>query len=205
MSNVWNSSNNIGGEVRVDGLEDLKRALGQFPANVERNIMRGALRAGATEIADEARRLVPVDTGQLKESIRVSVRPMPGGRIVATVKAGGRFKVYKSGKAVKGAPYRARRPSGGTDYFAPFYAHFVEFGTSRHWIKPKNRQSLFLAGLLREAVDHPGAKAKPFMRPAFDRKARAAVEAMAEYIRKRLSSGQFKLSGGYADARQGNR
>lgn len=192
---VWNSSRDIGGVVRIDGLAELQRNLEELPAKIEQNVMRGALRAGATEIADEARRLVPVNSGQLRESIRVSVRPMPGGRIIATVKAGGRFKVYTAGKAIKGAPYRTSREGGGIDYHAPFYAHFVEFGTARHWIRPKNRKSLFIAGLLREAVDHPGARAKPFMRPAFDGKAQAALEAMAQYIRNRLPR-EIKKYGG---------
>lgn len=194
---VWNSSNNIGGMVGVRGLADLQRELDQLPAKIEANVMRGALRAGANVIADEARRRVPVGTGQLKESIRVSVRVLPGGKLVATVKAGGRFKVYSSGKAVKGADYKTSRAGGGVDYHAPFYAHFVEFGTARHWIKPKNRKSLFVAGLMREVVDHPGARPRPFMRPAFDGKARVAVEAMAEYIRKRLPKELKKVGGGH--------
>lgn len=199
---VWNSSRDIGGVVPVAGLAELQRNLDELPAKIERNIMRGALRAGANVIADEARRLVPVQSGQLKESIRVSVRPLPGGRIVATVKAGGRFKVYKGGTAIKGAPYKTDRKYGGVDYHAPYYAHFVEFGTSRHWIKPRNRKSLFIAGLLREVVDHPGARPKPFMRPAFDGKAQAAIEAMAEYIRNRIPREFKRLTTGYSDARQ---
>lgn len=198
---VWKSSHNIGGAVHVHGLAELQKAMDEFPAKIEQNIMRGALRAGANVIAEEARRLVPVQSGQLRESIRVSVRPLPGGRIVATVKAGDRFKVYKGGVALKGAPYRTKRSSGGYDYHAPFYAHFVEFGTARHWIKPKNRKSLFIAGLLREIVDHPGARPRPFMRPALDAKARAAVEAMAEYIRKRLPREFKKWGSGHHDGR----
>ena len=62
----------------------------------------------------------------------------------------------------------------------------VEFGTARHWIKPKNRKSLFFAGMAREVVDHPGARARPFLRPAFDSHAATAMEAMADYIRNRL-------------------
>jgi HK97 gp10 family phage protein len=202
---VWNSSNNIGGTVHIHGLADLQRTLDQIPAKIEANVLRGALRAGANVIADEARRLVPVKTGQLKESIRVSVRPFPGGKLVATVKAGGRFKVYAAGKAIKGASYKTTGASGKPDYHAPFYAHFVEFGTARHWIKPKSRKSLFIAGLLKELVDHPGGRAKPFMRPAFDGKARAAIEAMAAYIRTRLPKEFKRLGTGYQEARNGLR
>lgn len=202
---VWNSSNNIGGTVQIHGLAELQRSLDQLPAKIEANVLRGALRAGANVIADEARRLVPVNTGQLRESIRVSVRPFPGGKLVATVKAGGRFKVYASGKAIKGAAYKTAGAGGKPAYHAPFYAHFVEFGTARHWIKPKSRKSLFIAGLLKELVDHPGARPKPFMRPAFDTKARAAIEAMADYIRTRLPKEFKKLGTGYQDARNGLR
>lgn len=192
---VWKSSHDIGGVVRIDGLAELQRNLDELPAKIEQNILRGALRAGANVIADEARRLVPVQSGQLKESIRISVRQIRG-RIVATVKAGGRFKVYKGGNAIKGALYKTDRGPGSVDYHAPFYAHLVEFGTARHWIKPRNRKSLFIAGLLREAADHPGARPKPFMRPAFDSKSRAAIDAMAEYIRKRLPKELKKVGGG---------
>lgn len=34
---------------------------------------------------------------------------------------------------------------------------------------------------------HPGARPKPFMRPAFDTQHRAAIEAAREYIRARLA------------------
>ena len=57
-------------------------------------------------------------------------------------------------------------------------------------------------GLLREVVDHPGARPKPFMRPAFDGKAQAAIEAMAEYIRNRIPREFKRLTTGYSDARQ---
>jgi len=62
----------------------------------------------------------------------------------------------------------------------------VEFGTARHLIKPKSRKSLFLAGLAKEIVKHPGAKPRPYMRPAFDAAHRAALDALADYMRTRL-------------------
>jgi len=68
-----------------------------------------------------------------------------------------------------------------------FYAHMVEFGTARHFIKPKKRKSLFFAGIAREVVDHPGTSPKPFMRPALDNSQREAVDAAAAYIRARLA------------------
>ena len=146
-------------DIKVTGLAELQALLDELPARIEGNVVRGGLRAAAKVVEMEAKRLCPVGkTGDLRDSIRVTLRSKHG-HISATVKAG-----------------NARA----------FYAHMVEFGTARHWIKPKNRKSLFVAGLLREAVDHPGAKKEPFMRPAIDGKANEAIDAMAVYLRERI-------------------
>lgn len=146
-------------ELHVSGLSELDKLLKELPARIEGNIMRGAMRAGAKVFADRAKQMVPVKSGQLRDSIKVSTRSKRG-RVSATVRAG-------SKKA--------------------FYAHMVEFGTARHFIKPRKRKSLFFAGIAREVVDHPGASPKPFMRPALDGGQVEAVNAAADYIRKRLA------------------
>ena len=146
-------------ELHVSGLSELDKLLKELPARIEGNIMRGAMRAGAKVFADRAKQMVPVKSGQLRDSIKVSTRSKRG-RVSATVRAGGK-------KA--------------------FYAHMVEFGTARHFIKPRKRKSLFFAGIAREVVDHPGASPKPFMRPALDGGQVEAVNAAADYIRKRLA------------------
>lgn len=65
------------------------------------------------------------------------------------------------------------------------YADYVEFGTKPHVIKPKKP-----GGVLRfqvngqwvyaKVVNHPGTKAQPFVRPAFD----AWVDALGENVAK---------------------
>jgi HK97 gp10 family phage protein len=164
----------MGTETKVEGLAELEKLLQQLPANIEKNVMRGALRAGQGVIAEAARQKVPVDSGALRDSIRVTVdgQALRRGVVSVFVKAGG---------AVKGK-------------VAAFYAHMVEFGTARHWIKPKNRKSLFFAGIARDVVDHPGAQAKPFLRPAFDENKDAALQAVADYIRARLPR-EFRKAG----------
>lgn len=163
----------------VKGLADLQAALDQLPAKLEANVMRGALRAGAKVIQDEARRLAPVAPpneenrrlyggyeGLLRDSIRISVR-LKRGTVVASVRAGAKLK------------------GGGDSY----YARWVEYGTAAHAIHATgNRGALLIAGgKVITSVMHPGAKPRPFLRPAMDGKARAAVEAAGEYIRKRLA------------------
>lgn len=153
--------------IHIRGAAELQKVLGQLPVKLERKILRGGLRAGAKVIEAEAKRRVPVVTGQLRDSIRVSTGSKRGGKVYAHVKAGGR----KKGQA--------------------FYAHFVEFGTARHVILPgggtKAGKALAIAGRMVGAkVDHPGARARPFMRPALDTQSQKAVDQMAEYLAQRL-------------------
>jgi HK97 gp10 family phage protein len=145
--------------VNIKGGAELQRFLNQLPVKVEKNIMRAALRAGANEIKEDAVQNVPVQDGDLKRSIRVSTRAKRG-RVTASVKAGDK-------KA--------------------WYWHFVEFGTAAHTIKARNGKRLFFSGIFAKVVNHPGAKAKPFMRPALDNKANDAIRAVGRKISERLT------------------
>lgn len=150
------------------GGKALAKALAELPTKIERNIMRSALRAGASVIAAEARKNVPVDTKELRQSIRTSSNAKRG-TVEANAVAGNR-------KAKKG-----------------WYAAFVEFGTAPHVIKAgKSSKSLSFRtkdGVWHKAleVSHTGAQAKPFMRQAFDTKGEDAVKAVADRISERLT------------------
>lgn len=164
--------------VHVKGLDQLQALLDSLAPKIERNILRGALRAGANVVKTEAKAMCPVGppsasgakryklyAGALRDSIRVSVKAK-GGRVTASVKAGGKLK-------------------NGADVF---YAHIVERGAVAHEIKAKSGGFLAIGGGIYRKVDHPGMKAKPFMRPALDGRAQDAVVAAAEYMKARLSS-----------------
>ncbi|MFZ6755760.1 HK97-gp10 family putative phage morphogenesis protein [Undibacterium sp. Ji50W] len=146
-------------DLNISGLSDLNAALQQFTAKLEQNILRGALRAGQKKILEAAKFGIHSIDGDLADSLRISVR-VKDGRVVASLKAGNK-------KA--------------------FYAHFVEFGTQAHTIKAKNGGALVFGNKDYASLHHPGAKAKPFMRPAMDGHAQEAVEATADYISKRIT------------------
>lgn len=142
------------------GLAELHKALQQLPVEIERKLLQGALRAGLKEMQAAAKANVPVKSGALRDSIKVRVRNKKDRwRLKGSVVAGNK---------------------------TAYYAHMVEFGTAAHLIKPKNRKSLFFAGVMRELVEHPGAAPKPFMRPAFDAAAAAAINAFADKVRTGL-------------------
>lgn len=78
------------------------------------------------------------------------------------------------------------------------YANFVEFGTAPHEIKPKNKKALaFRVGgktVIVKSVHHPGTKAQPFVRPAFDAWVDTLGGLVAEAHVQRLSSNYTKRS-----------
>ena len=159
--------------VHIAGAEELAALLKLLPKNIERNIMRSALRYGARVIANEAKKNITTeDTGALKRSVRTSSRSQRG-TVFAYARAGG-------------------KRSGAKKDQAAFYAAFIEYGSAAHLIKPKKTNFLsFIAKdgrrVTTKLVSHPGIKARPFMRPEFDAKADAAVAAVANRIRQRLS------------------
>lgn len=142
-------------EVHVKGLADLQKFLDTLTPRLEKNVMRSALRAGAKVIQAQAIANVPVKSGELRKSIKITTRAR-GGRITASV----RTKL--------------------------FYGRFVEFGTAAHNIAAK-RGWLSFGGIFARSVQHPGAKPHPFLRPALDAMASAAVVAVGEQVKKRLT------------------
>lgn len=71
------------------------------------------------------------------------------------------------------------------------YAAFVEFGTKPHVIRAKNAKALaFKMGgqtVIVRKVNHPGTKAKPYVRPAFEAWVDTLGGLVAEAHVKRLS------------------
>lgn len=172
--------------IPVKGLSQLQRFLDELPVKLEKNVMRGALRAGMNVIKPIAASNVHSISGELAAGLKIGTRAR-AGRIVANLKATGKHA---------------------------YVAIWVEFGTSAHLIKvqeaekPINLRLSQRRGVLTRAsmstinrvvlkignkfvgptVSHPGARARKFMRNAIDSQAEAAVVAVAQYIKKRLAT-----------------
>jgi len=146
-------------EVYVRGLQELQKLLETLPVKVERNVLRGSLRSGMNTVKPVAQRYIHSISGKLAAGLKVGTKSR-GGTVTANLKATG--------------PHR-------------YIAHLVEFGTRAHVIRARGK-GLFFGGRFARSVQHPGARARPFMRPALDGQAQAAVVASAEYMKKRLAS-----------------
>lgn len=168
--------------VSVSGLAELDKMLKQLPGKIEGNLLRGALRAGQKVFLDAAKARVPIDSGELLDSLRIQTK----------------------GKSKKYGWVRVDFVAGNKK---AWYAHLVEFGSASFYTgsgrtvgKPytirakKEGRALNVAGIPRFKVVHPGAKPHPFMRPALDTGQGAALQATADYLRRRLP-GALKKAG----------
>lgn len=185
--------------VHVKGFNELQKFLDELPAKMEANIMRTAMRAGANVIKTAAQANLVANgsdkTGDLSDSMRVSTRILSTGKVVAKV------QTHSSPNNL---------------------AIWVEYGTAAHYIKVSDKDrptrkkrngtvkmvsmktlnkmvntgSLAIGGkFVGPSVHHPGARPKPYMRPALDQYADKALLAVGEAIRKRLTKRGLDASG----------
>lgn len=150
--------------IKVEGLKELQAALNQLPLEIQRRPLRSAVSAAAKVIVDDAKRRVPVKTGNLQKSIiRYRSRSESAvGRETFSV-------AVKKGKQKYADTKRNRRLRRvGKSYQTAgeaFYWRFLEFGTK------------FMP-------------AKPFLRPAFESQKAKAVEV----IKTKLADAIFKTA-----------
>lgn len=159
----------------LKGGPELMRFLDALPGNLKQNVLRGAMRAGATVVAGQAK--ANTNSSEVREGIYVSTGAR-NGTIVAKVKLKG---------------------------FAASVGIWAEYGTAAHWIsidkadrrvgiRTINRNerqgvSLVIGGkFVGPSVHHPGGRPHPFLRPALDARENDAIEAMANYIRTKIET-----------------
>jgi HK97 gp10 family phage protein len=147
----------------VTGLRELEAALKSLPDRVARNVLRGAVAAGAAVVRKEARDLAPKSEG-----------PQPEGHVSGTLKRAIYQKQIRERSSLLQQTFfvgvRRGRSAKSTvkGVIDAWYAHFVEFGTSK-------------------------MEARPFMRPAFESRKAGAVEAIKSYLLSRIPKEVEKL------------
>lgn len=144
--------------VKIEGLDDLKRAIAELAGDLKRKVIRAALRDAAKPMQKAAIAAAPVLQGdhphRLPGTLRRSIR----------VKASKRFKgqdgeigvfISVSKRKGLGGKVGARNP------FDPFYWRFLEFGTQK-----MSRQ--------------------PFMTPAFEANTGRAIDIFKSRLKTRI-------------------
>jgi HK97 gp10 family phage protein len=144
----------------IIGGQQLDELLQTLPGKMQRNINRSALRAGAAALLPEVVQRIPVASGDLRASARITTRAR-GATVSASVKVGNQVA---------------------------WYAHLVEYGTRPHVIKPREAKgAMQFGGVTTKSVQHPGTRPQPFMRPAIDISLPQVVEAFTRKMRERLT------------------
>lgn len=123
--------------LEIKGLKEIIDKLNALPPRLENKVVRASLRKGINQIRDLARSKAPVDTGNLKKSI-VTLGHRENGKIALKLTV----RQRKSKKAK-----------------SPYYAKFLEFGTSK-------------------------MSAKPFLRPALDESEDKVLDMVIDDIKK---------------------
>ena len=169
----------------VLGVPDIRRMMLSLSQRDGLNVVRKGLLAGAGVIREEARRLAPVQKGNR-------------GKAAANLKKSIKAETRRVFKDASGVPVDARavvfveNRAGKSGRDARKYAHLVELGTSPHAVgkgsKLKTRSKSDKAELKQVGLRHPGAKAQPFMRPAFDTQKFAAIEEVVKVTRRELAN-----------------
>ena len=151
------------------GIEELSQVLDALAGDKKfsNKVVRGILNKAAKPIIQKAQELAPEEDGDLKKSIGA----IPGR---------GRGK----GEQVYVGPRRGGR-------FKGYAGHLVEYGTAPHIIRAKAAGGqLHLRGnVFAEEVQHPGAAAKPFMRPAFDAEKDEAISIIKDECKNIILDG----------------
>ncbi len=170
-------------DVKIEGMEEILKKLNKLPEKIMENVMTSAIRAGAKSIVTEAKRNVPSQYGELKESIGIKKASKP--------------KVYrKTLKIFKISPMKKTITKKGIrGEVDGWYARFLEFGTYAHLDHPMKKQRTGKLGKKRAAIVAKGGgiRPHPFMRIAYEKEGMNAIKVIREYMKKRIDKELAKL------------
>lgn len=147
--------------VYLKGLPQLKAKLVKLRQETIDKV-RAAMEAAASEITGMMRRLVPVEHGDLRDSIGWTWGDAPKGSVSMSHTVGGNTITIFAGNE------------------KAFYARWVEFGTAPHNVAKGGGNKSFSG----TPIPHPGAKARPFFFPSY----RASKKQIKAMIRKAITA-----------------
>lgn len=169
----------------IQGLPELERAFKALPERVAVGAASKAVKAAGEVIANVAKSLVPVDTGNLKRTIGVKVLNKKRGPYQVAAIIGPRVGL-KSLKPKKNKSKNHRKSGDG------FYGYFVEYGTGGQ-LSHERKKPISSSKRKKYAESHGGMRPRPFMRPAFDQASGAAEKVMVDILKKEIEKAAQEL------------
>lgn len=170
-------------EIKLQGVDELVRALREAPGKIRKQAVRGALRKAGRVIATAAKAAAPVlklptktrNPGTIKRAIRVGASKF--------ARRAGDEGVFVGVRPLRGARQNKLGKAGAMNPNDPYYWRFVEFGTAPHVIKGRGGKRLAIAPSFPRAVRHPGTQPAHFMTGAAQDKGQ---EAIAVFMREAI-------------------
>jgi HK97 gp10 family phage protein len=154
--------------VKMEGGEEMLQVLADLGVNVKKTL-RGSMRAGGKIIQADADARAPSSRAGKKAVLKVSSPKR--GQVEARIQPSKRH----------------------------WYLKFAETGTTAHEIKSSGAGKITFEGdegLVRTGVvNHPGAPARPWLRPAFDSRSGEAVEVLGESLREAVEAAKIAAEG----------
>lgn len=169
-------------QMRVDGLKELSDALKQLPQNISKNVLRGAVYAGAKVIKDAVYNNAPVYSGT---DPRVQAGVLKDAVYMKHVQ-----ELSVENQQVFFVSLRRGRKERAKNRDA-YYWTWVEFG---HHIVPRAPKGGPKLSVRRNAVVSGASLVAgssyvlphPFFRPAFEASKEASAQAIRDYMAKRI-------------------
>jgi len=165
----------------VSSLRSVLDQLKSIDKKVRTKTLRTALNAGSKIILDSAKSKVPTLYKILKKSL------------------GRKTKVFQAkgfGYAIVGPRRKMGVMIDGVERTPTKYAHLVEYGTAKH---PTTKGIVTSAVLLKKIKSiqnfalvgkpHPGARPRPFLRPAWDENKAQVLKVMEDILRDGATGG----------------
>lgn len=141
--------------VNFKGIKQFEKNIKALGGKVAKQVVKASLKKGGTVFIKQARSNLPPQYDTLKRSLKSAFRK-PRNQFYQTLKIG-----FTTGKNAR---------------YDGWYAHIVEGGSDAHTITSKTGK-IITAGddVFARKINHPGTRAYPFLRPAFENKSNAAL------------------------------
>ena len=181
--------------VHIKGFAELKRAMQALPKNIQRNVLRGSVNAGARLVRDQARLNAPVMPVALPglawpgwPNMWLPGHQPPGTltRSIATAFISEKSNAQQATYYVtvrQGKKYRGQGKHQDKSQDA-FYGAWVELG--HHYVAPKPSGTNWTRHRRHQHTSGIFVPPHPFLRPAYEAKKLQSVQAMREYMLQRL-------------------
>jgi hypothetical protein len=159
-------------DISILGDRELEEVLRFLPENLERKVLNRAIKEAAKIVLDDAKRLAPVDSGQLKRALHIRTMRRKRGRIGYLIASGTRSEL------------------GIADTAKGFYPAAIHYGWFPKNVKAQHRSKFahdrLLRAFLKKEYGSLRVPARPYLRQALLQDDRRVLNHVRDALRRGL-------------------